>query len=116
MRAATVIFGILFSLTLTIFGGAESAFAIGFFGIVASVTLIIHRKAGFIAFLIPAAFSLIASVNVAPGFLFEAVVYGLLAFMAYRTVKAHEAAKQERRIAAERGERHDRYVRQQLGE
>ena len=105
MRAVIVILGILLSALEFLFVAPSNdiGFAVGTFGLLASLALIVSRRAGFAGLVITAAFSLMAV------FWVEAVVFGGLAFLTWRLIRQH-------RINEERAERMDRYVRSQLGE
>jgi hypothetical protein len=108
MRAAAVIVGFLFSILILITGGTIAPI-LGGLGLIASLALCVHRRAGFVLMLAPAVLAVIAAFTNGPGFLFYAVIYGLLALMARQSLRRHERNEA-------RAERMDRYVRHQLGE
>lgn len=116
MRAVTATLGLIFSVLILMFSGDSPDSVVGFLGLLASLALMIHRQAGFVLMFLPLAASVVGIFTVSTGYILYVVVYGLLTWAAYRIVKRHEAQVHERMLAAERAERHDRYIRQQLGE
>lgn len=119
LRAVTILLSGAFVTTSFLFAvanDADTSFALAVFGLLGTVGMMIHPRLGLGLNAVAFAFALLASFNVEWGFLFEAAVYGLFVFMAWRVVQARIARREERRLAAERAERADRYIRQQLGE
>lgn len=97
--------------------GNDVSFAVGVLGIIASVALLANIAAGFYALFGLAIVLGVAVVHSAEAAALPfAVVYGLLAFLAYRVKIGREAQRRQRQQEVARAERMDRYVRQQLGE
>ena len=118
-RATAIIAGGLYallSIMVALANDADTGIVVGMLGVLAALATVIHPRAGMVLFVLTAAFALLASFNVARGFLLDVAVYGAMAYLAYRSVVGRIARREERRIAAARAERADRYIRQQLGE
>ena len=118
-RAGAVILGGMYavlSLLFAVTNDANTQFVVALLGLLAALATLVHPRAGMVLFVLTAAFALLASVNVGGGFLLDVAVYGVAAYLAYRSARGRIARREERRLAAERADRADRYMRQQLGE
>lgn len=117
MRWMAVLLGVGFSVLVLMFAAPGSpSRAIGTFGLLASLAMIIHPRAGFIAFFAPLGLSLLGMANIERSYVIYVIPYAVLTLLAFRVVEDRKARKQEYILAAERAERADRYIRQQLGE
>jgi hypothetical protein len=113
----TLGFSVIVAATATASGNDLSA-AAGAVGIVAGVLLLFNAQVGFYAL-----FAIIVVMGISVANEADPVTtlpfmaaYGVIAFLAYRVWQGQVRRDAERQQAAERAERADRYIRQQLGE